>query len=177
MKNLLSIYEEIFRDTNSWKYYSSMIPINPFENHADSEEFIRNFIKFSGKAYDNLLYDDINPLEGKRINHIVSTFFLGKYIYLNIPSIKKPIDKIIEKYQIKMESNIEFSFLWFLICLFHDLGYRIENEKRYVNFEAFLSRNCSITSFLNRHVAVPKVYFNTYEAYFNYNIYSVTTSF
>lgn len=178
MKNLLSIYEEIFRDTNSWKYYSSMIPINPFENHEDAEEFIKNFIELSGKADDNILYNDIRYLDDKRINHIVSTFFLGIYIYYNIPIIKKQINKILKVYQKNNPySKIEFSFLWFLICLFHDLGYQIENNDSYSDFNDFLSRKCSVPHFLKSSVGVPGVYFNTYEAYFNYKIESVNKSF
>lgn len=179
MKNLLSIYEEIFRDTDSWKYYSSMNPVNPFENHEEAREFIMKFIELSGKADDNILYDDIKYLDNKRINHIVSTFFLGIYIYCNIPVIKKPIDKILKVYQTNNpKSKIEFSFLWFLICLFHDLGYRIENNNNsYSNFNDFLSRNCSVPYFLKSPVGVPKVYSNTYEAYFNYKIESKNECF
>ena len=178
MKNLLSIYEEIFRDIDSWKYYSSMIPVNPFENSARAKLFIKNFIQLSGKADDNLLYDDINPLEGKRINHIVSTFFLGIYIYNNISIIKYQINIILKVYQKNNPySKIEFSFLWFLICLFHDLGYQIETNDSYSDFNDFLSRKCSVPYFLKSSVGVPGVYFNTYEAYFNYKIKSVTKSF
>lgn len=175
MKNLLSIYEEIFRDTDSWKYYSSMTPINPFKNSADAKKFIKNFIELSGKADDNILYDDIKYLD----NHIVSTFFLGTYIYFNIPSIKEPIDKILKKHQSNNpKSKIEFSFLWFLICLFHDLGYWIENNNNsYSDFNDFLSRNCSVPYFLKSRVGVPVVYFNTYEAYFNYKIESKNECF
>lgn len=178
MKNLLSVYEEIFRDTECWKYYFSMTPINPFRNNADAKEFVKKFIELSGKADDNILYDGIDSLDDKRISHIVSTLFLGTYLYRNITSIREPIDRLLEKYQEQNpDSTIKFSFLWFLICLFHDLGYNIEEIKKYDSYDDFLSQSCSVPSFLKSKVGVPDVYFNIYKAYFNYRLESKDKGF
>jgi|GEM_PF-671878 len=172
MRDLFTLYKELFQDSNSWKYYSKLT-INPFENNGMSKEFVKRFIELSGKDENNILYKEIDKLEPKRIKHIVSTFFLGTYLYFNIPSIRNPIDKILKRYQEQnLESTIRFSFLWFLICLFHDLGYNIEENNKYNSFDDFLIHNCSVPSYLNSRVGVPKVYFNTYKAYFNFRLTS-----
>lgn len=31
----------------------------------------------------------------------------------------------------KVDTDYEFSYLWFLVCLFHDMGYAIENDWTY----------------------------------------------
>lgn len=170
MKEISQIYREIFTDHSSWRYYSKM-NTNPFESDYATKEFISRFIELSGKANENPLYENINKLENKRIRHIVSIFFLGTYLYYNVKSIKESIDKVIARFKKQNPySRIEFSFIWFLICLFHDLGYSIEDHENYTDFDDFI--NGKVKYFLKERVGVPSFYEDVYQNYFNYRINS-----
>lgn len=170
LKNLLWIYKEIFSDESKWKYYSKM-NVNPFNSDCETELFIASFIELSGKAQNNPLYNNIKNLEKTRIRHIVSTYFLGIYLYFNLIPIKKSIDVVMNRFKKQNpDSKIEFSFIWFLICLFHDLGYSIENNEKFKNFDDFI--NGKIKYFLNKSVGVPPLFEKVYKNYFNYRLNS-----
>ena len=78
------------------------------------------------KKYNTLL-SEINELDNVRCNHIINTFLLGIALYEECDNFKIQIDKNIEKY-VNEEFKKDFFFFWFLICLFHDLGYAEENK-------------------------------------------------
>lgn len=170
MGNLLEIYNQIYSKKSKWRYYSKM-NINPFNSDHDTKDFITRFIELSRKAEENPLYDNIDKLDDQRIRHIVSTFFLGTFLYYNVPKIKGSIKVVIDRFQNQNpNSKIEFSFIWFLICLFHDLGYSIENHKNFRNFDDFISGK--VKYFLNERVGVPALYENVFKNYFNYRLKS-----
>ena len=172
-KSFKVLLNEIFADDNKWNYYvNSDIAINnPFDCGHNAKEFIKNFIKLSGKSSSsNILYKKIDGLEDYRAIHIVSTFFFGIYIYENSNLFKSKISKELKKYQDKSKyhSNVEFAFVWFICCLFHDLGYEFEDDKnpKHSCFYDFYKEN-NLKS-LNRVVGVPKLYKNIHKDYFNY---------
>jgi hypothetical protein len=47
--------------------------------------------------------------------------------------------------------KIDFPYVWFLTCLFHDLGYEIENENilTYGNIDDLVSKSKKLNSFLS----------------------------
>jgi len=170
MRNLFDIYNDVYSDKSKWRYYSKM-NINPFSSDYDTKEFVTRFIELSAKAQENPLYDNIDKLDNQRIRHIVSTFFLGIYLYYNVPKIKGSIDIVIYRFKKQNpDSKIEFSFIWFIICLFHDLGYSIENHNTYKDFDGFISGK--VKYFLKEPVGVPTLYKNVYKDYFNYRLNS-----
>lgn len=170
MKNLFDTYIEVFKDEKKWKYYTHL-ESNPFNSVEESREFIARFIELSGKAHENPLYKNIEKLDDKRIRHIISIFFLGIHLYNNSSAIKIPIDKVISRFKIQNPSSIiKFPFIWFLICLFHDLGYTIEETEKYKDFEEFIYGK--VKYFLNQRVGVPALYERTYKNYFNYRLKS-----
>lgn len=170
MKDILQIYKDVFTDRSKWRYYSHM-DIDPFDSDSSTKEFITRFIELSGKAQENPLYDNIDKLDNQRVRHIVSTFFLGTYLYFNVQEIKIPIDVVIKRFKKQNpNSKIEFSFIWFLICLFHDLGYSIENNENYLNFDGFIDGK--VKYFLKERVGVPALYESVYKDYFNYRLNS-----
>lgn len=174
MRDLLKIYRCLYDDKKKWKYYSKM-NICPFDSDYHTKEFITRFIELSGKAQQNPLYKNIYKLEYQRLRHIVSTFFLGTYLYYNIPKIKEPIDLVISRFKKQNpNSKIEFSFIWFLICLFHDLGYFIEDNDNYNNFDDFIGNK--VKYFLKERVGVPPLYEKIYKDYFNYRLSSPNNS-
>lgn len=170
MEEILLIYREIFADSSKWKYYSRM-NTNPFESDYDTKHFIARFIELSGKANENPLYENIDRLDNMRIRHIVSIFFLGTYLYNNVKPINDSIDKVISRFKKQNpNSKIEFSFVWFLICLFHDLGYSIEDRENYNDFDEFI--NGKVKYFLKEKVGVPSFYEDVYKNYFNFRLKS-----
>ena len=144
---------------------------NPFESDYDTKHFIARFIELSGKANENPLYENIDRLDNMRIRHIVSIFFLGTYLYNNVKPINDSIDKVISRFKKQNpNSKIEFSFVWFLICLFHDLGYSIEDRENYNDFDEFI--NGKVKYFLKEKVGVPSFYEDVYKNYFNFRLKS-----
>ena len=92
-------------------------------------------------------------------------------MYNNSSVIKNPIDKIISRFKTQNPfSVIEFPFIWFLICLFHDLGYTIEDTEKFKDFDEFIDGR--VKYFLNQRVGVPSLYERTYKNYFNYRLKS-----
>jgi len=122
---------ETFENDGTWNYYANgeIYRINPFKSTVESIEFIKKFITLSGKNAQEL-FNKINELDDRAV-HVVSTFFLGVYIYENSDLIKCSIDNKMKKYRDnrRYKSDIKFCFIWFLICLFHDLGYSFEKNK------------------------------------------------
>lgn len=165
MTDLLKIYQDLFADNGKWRYYNKL-NIDPFLSIENSKEFVSKFIELSGKADDNPLFDNIIKLDDKRIKHIVSTYFLGIYLYHNSDKIKCLADKIVNRYQSQnLDSRIKFSFIWYLICLFHDLGYGIENNQTFKSFDEFIEGK--VMYYLKERVGVPLVFEKTYVNYFN----------
>ena len=170
MSDVLKIYQDLFDDHKKWRFYSKL-NTNPFLSIENSREFVSKFIELSGKADGNILFDDIIKLDDKRIMHIVSTYFLGIYLYQNSDKIKYLADKIVDRYQSQNPNSIiKFSFIWFLICIFHDLGYNIENNLTFESFEKFIDGK--VKYFLKERVGVPSVFERTYVNYFNFRIKS-----
>lgn len=171
-KSFKEIIDETFEDKGSWDYYSdtkSPNPdYNPMESVGKSGKFLIDFIELSGKA-ENELVMEIDKLK-ERTTHVVSAFFIGHYIYKNT-RYKTLIDNQIENIKPNgLESDVSFPFVWFLTCLFHDLGYMIEEFDclKYENFNELLS---SIENKLpeNRN-GIPKFYNQIYKNYFDYRI-------
>src|ERR1035437_2288280 len=132
-KSFKQILYANLKDKDKWNYYcdQDISNFNPFNSEDDSKRFIKKFISLSEKAETNELFKKIEGLNGRAM-HVVSTFFLGIYLYENsIISIKKEVDNeilnLIGKY--KIESDIKFSFIWFIAYLFHDLGYEFEDDE------------------------------------------------
>lgn len=167
MKVFKQILEETFDSTDSWNYYSrEMIFIYPFNSDIDSKLFIKSFLDISGKTA--VVFNElIDKLPDGRAVHIVSTFFLGHYFYLT-PTFKNKIDKEITQLTkgLKIETNVEFSYIWFLVCLFHDIGYAIEEGK--MPLDETIEQLISAKSSLEVITGIPKFYGIIYKNYFKY---------
>ena len=162
------IIEKTFLNQESWNYYSEKdFKTNPMLSEKESKNFIENFIKLSGKS-KNLLSKEINNI-GNRATHIVSTFFIGHYIYKNT-NFKDLIDNELKKNVKKWEtkSEVTFPFIWFLTCLFHDLGYTIEKYEKvkYLSLKDLKDK----TGDLGEIDGIPNFYGEVYEDYYRYRI-------
>ena len=171
-----NIIEDTFRKNKEWKYYSEKVfeYDNPIKNDENSKKFIKDFIELSEKQGNslqrtNFLQKQVENI-GNRATHIVSTFFIGHYIYQKT-NFKEQIDAYLKKkgeeeWQIK--SSISFTFVWFLTCLFHDLGYTIEKYEK-VKYSSLKDLKDK-TRDLDKVDGIPNFYGEVYENYYSYRI-------
>lgn len=156
MDTLHDLYGKIVSD-KKWNYYSlqnSIISnIHDISNHEYCKEFIKQMIKVSGKEATPFS-DYIDDLDEQRLKHIVSCFFLGHVFYGNFPYISKHINSALDKIKLKNDlyeqSKDKFSYIWFLCCLFHDLGYVIEGNDKHDDKLNIPSKN--------KVLGIPKIY-------------------
>lgn len=130
----LEIIRNTYQDRDGWNYYSDQDFPENIESPEECKQFVRVFFSKSGKAG---CLTDIVPnwraIPEERWMHIVFTFFIGVFFYENNEKIKKSVDKQLGglSKRIHPVSDVKFQFVWFLICLFHDLGYVIESAKQH----------------------------------------------
>lgn len=156
MKSYHDILQETFRHPEWWNYYNSSIleSLDIFDS-KDCYRFANDFFHNSGKATSlNTLLIQIDKLESSRCQHIVYTYLLGIYFYNNSKKIKYTIDQKINRY------NKEFPFIWFLICLFHDLGSSNEN--------ACIEESITDSIALRQPSGIPRFYKDLYKNYYEY---------
>ncbi len=130
--NFKELIKEAFRQ-KEWNYYSDeFIEKLNIEKSDDCREFIRKFFAVSGKAGELNSIDVIKSLTDERCQHIVYVFLLGVGVYNKCVGVKSLIDEQIQQYveRYKCKSDVNFYFIWFLCCLFHDLGYQVENSDK-----------------------------------------------
>lgn len=169
MKTLFDIINDL--PENLWNYYEGInnnIQIEkPFIITSDYKRFIVNYFKRGGKI-DIFESCNIN-IEGLRLpNHICSVFFLGIIIYNNTSLHKK----------YKIENNApgyeSFPFIWFLIALFHDNAYQIEEDKdlaRSINNIEDLKTLYGIENFFfDKKSTKCQQLINSREKYFSYRL-------
>lgn len=117
-----------------------------------------------GDKHYNHLLKDIDKLDYVRCAHIINTFLLGKFLYENCRSIEECVNDNIRRY-VKNNFKKDFYFFWFLICLFHDLGYVEENKGK--ESDAF-PNNLNQINILADVDGVPNLYKEVYLDYYNY---------
>lgn len=132
--SIKDLIQETFDKHEYWDYYSDSFSVDNIVNPRKCKEFINRFFSVSGKAgclVDIINIDELLKNHPERCQHIVYVFLLGIGIYNKNSKIKKLIDKRIQYYSQKYDckSNVNFIFIWFLCCLFHDLGYIKEYSK------------------------------------------------
>lgn len=127
METLLQKFsDEINNHGDFWNYYNQNFG-NILENTQCARKFIYRFFANGGKDY--ILDEWINEQDeniGMRNLHTVNVFFIGVYLQR----------KIDENLKIKSRSSedYKFSYIWYLLCLAHDLGYEYENcSQMYLN--------------------------------------------
>jgi hypothetical protein len=167
MKTIREHFNSLGQD--DWDYYNDFtnrVLENPFfvDNHT---RFIKKYFARSGKEIVlNLI--DIKDNEIKKANHTNSIFFLGILFH----------KKIFKDKDFFMKYNApgykEFPFIWFLTCLFHDLGMKYEYDeteltKKIVDFD-LLKKELNITNCLldEKITGIDKTLFSNIRQYFNY---------
>lgn len=171
-RSFKNIIDETFRNSKSWDYYADVsidFDYNPMDSIENAKKFLKKFISIAGKG-EGLLYQEIDKLK-ERATHVVAAFFIGHYVYNNIDSLKKLIDSEIKKLvnENEVKSDVCFSFIWFLTCLYHDLGYEYE-EKEIPEFKDYDALSKSVENHLLQINGIPKFYNQIYKNYFKYRL-------
>lgn len=120
LDQILKYYSEHYKE---YQYYKSMqLDLSGvLESSDEAYDFIKEYFGIGGK--ENLFLKIPRQYERdvkERAIHIVSTFFLGLKIAecMGIDTMKRN------------EESVSFLYLWFLSCLYHDIGYCFENHSR-----------------------------------------------
>ncbi|MBE9468009.1 MAG: hypothetical protein IMY72_06765 [Bacteroidetes bacterium] len=163
MKTLETYYNDLFNKPEKWNYYGGKLS-NPIYNNS-YDNFLKEYIKPSGKGDSNPLMETLNRVDYK--GHVFSVFFLGILLYENCKKIRDQIDIKIKYYKkVNNHSEISFSFIWFIISLFHDSGYRFEEKNEYKKIE-----HVDIDYKLKKYKGgIPKQISNTWRDYFKYKL-------
>ena len=155
MKNLYQTMSDYFKNNPmDWNYYLNELELP--KNINDARNFIKDFFAYGGKSY--LIHDIIQECEPLRINHTLSVFFIGLLIKNSSYDDLKIIDD-------NQNEIFEFSYLWFLVSLFHDMGYVQEKDWTYKFEYRKKSKNFQNRMRINNHSI------NKFNKYHNYNTY------
>ncbi len=125
MKNLKEILSETYNHKAWWNYYSGENGFDIFSSDG-CKDFVKSFFLKSGKA-DLFRFLPKRDLCSERWQHIVYVFLLGIYIYQK-SSYHGAIEDEIKVLNDKSKTDVKFEFVWFLICLCHDLYHSSEDD-------------------------------------------------
>lgn len=131
MKSMHELFDEYLAEKNIWDYYEDSW--NDIPNIVDliekGEDFIKSILK-NGKKLNSMTDKHISELSKTlRVSHTVAIYFFGLLIYNGIEAIKSSINNFINIKNVELEVDKEFSYYWFLICFFHDIGYLFEGKE------------------------------------------------
>lgn len=123
MKSLYQFIDEM--NLGEWHYYfgldNNFEAQKPFVDNLNYSSFIVDYFQRGGKVQ---IFESCNirPQDLRLPNHICSVFFLGVLLY-NRTGFSK-------SYKLAKNSPgyETFPFIWFLIALFHDNAYQMEDE-------------------------------------------------
>lgn len=116
MDSYKKILDSVFNDdTYNWWYYENLnrTDFDKFKLKESSRELIEKIYHAGGK--DSFFSELDSDLNEQRCAHMVSAFFIGHYFVRHLSVF----------YKLKKDCN--FSWLWFLCCLYHDAYF--VNEK------------------------------------------------
>ena len=145
MKTIESLYNEIISSPSKWIYWDyndnivdeikNIIPdFSSMYNEGRAERLIMKLLRAGNKAEGSLV-NNVKLLTEERKRHVVSLFFIGHLFYDRIKVIREYVNAQIKSLDFPqpedepVDSQRLFSFLWILLCLFHDLGYAYEEGK------------------------------------------------
>ena len=128
MQNFIKTYSCTYTDNKTM----CLIPNPKYSIDKNSQiEYICEVLQRHEKEHLYDIRNKLYELNDKRVLHIKSCFHLGIYFYEN-NEIKKNIDNVItwllENDNPKEQVQGRFKFVWMLICMFHDIGYVIEEK-------------------------------------------------
>ena len=118
MKTISAIYDEIFSDENNF-YYPNVKALR-IKDWTEQEALI--FIKTYFEVGSKEIFCKQNMLEKyNRAVHTVSLYALGIFLYEKM-GINCKINNVIG-------GKDSFLYIWYMTCLYHDMGYVYENSQ------------------------------------------------
>ena len=118
----MTLYKELRNEMENhkefWNYYNVNFG-DAFQNQTAARDFIYKYFAGGSKLHSlDIWTKSIDQYIEMRNVHTVNVFFIGIFL-------QRRID---ENISIKSEvsSDYPFSYLWYLLCLAHDLGYTYE---------------------------------------------------
>lgn len=144
----MSLYDELLKVyENENTHYYNRINVNPIKTPNESFQFIKQYFSegFKSKVFDF-------PIEKKfkcngKHKHTVSLYYLG---ILMRDLVEKELEEFLIKNICKNNSKklgFDFSYIWFLCCLYHDVAYVYENE-------AIISSDIELKDFLDKELEI-----------------------
>ncbi|MBR3434893.1 MAG: hypothetical protein IKG88_03285 [Bacteroidales bacterium] len=165
MDTLANKYAEILRTTH-WEYYYGHPNMSIFEDDK-CKLFIKSYLQEAGKTKTPIL-GYLNEISVNRTIHILSCFLLGILVYNGSRYIKKNIDKFMERIPTTRQASKQnqFLYIWMLVCLFHDFGYAVEENKKQITKQEILKL---IKQMPTKIKGVPRLY--SKKLLYRYNTY------
>lgn len=114
------LQDEIRNHRDFWNYYDMKVE-DVCKKEKSASKFIYKFFESGSKSYairEWMEYSD-DSMQMRNI-HTINVFFIGVFL-------QRKIDENIA-IKSEMSSDYTFSYLWYLLCLGHDLGYIYENH-------------------------------------------------
>lgn len=140
IKTLKEEFSYLVEDEDLWKYYAmkgntTLSVEDVFSKNGANDFICKYFIDGGKQGIWNSVSDAVSDI---RKIHTVSVFLLGILIKNKLNIATKPEDVIAE-----YDEYRNFLYFWFLTCLYHDVGYCIED-----NSEKYLLEYCSMQKFI-----------------------------
>ena len=120
MYSLMYLYKKLIENVCEWSYYFNAphLTVDTLLSSDRSFNFIKEYFKCGGKAEVFNVHHIMKHEEIKeRSPHIISTYLLGILIAKCFGIDLHTCDC----------NRINFKYIWFLACLYHDIGYVYEN--------------------------------------------------
>ncbi len=129
-----------------WLYYTQDFAYINFEQaYCDSFEFVQKYFNLGGKSgfLPETIFGNANDKADRkeydlRAKHVVSTYFLGIYLFKKIKFFKPGKTSLLAE---KNNKN-EFLWAWFLCSLYHDAFYNCEKDDSNTNTDIERIRDC-----------------------------------
>lgn len=162
-----NIYKSILKKSNVWNYYNKDIIVPNISDIDDCYQFITAYIKYSEKSRTSLFkwVDYLKEHSPRRLSHIVSAFFLGLWFYhykrnnYVHDAIKNELSRM-KCFELNSDDiDKQFTYLWFMATLFHDLGYFAEDKQE---GEPLYNHTIPFVG------SVPSFYSEIYEKYYKF---------
>ncbi len=122
MKTLKKMYKDLICNKAEWSYYDCApeLEYDTLYREDASFEFIKRYFSLGGKeaVFKDSYLEKNSEILSQRAPHIVSTYLLGIIIAKSLEIDLNSIDG----------NRINFKYLWFLACLYHDIGYSYEKK-------------------------------------------------
>ena len=149
MNSLYDIFYSINESNDRWRYYENanidtILAFGNSPNENSPAKTIKAYFDAGGK-FDLLrdVEDSFESIPDWRAEHILSTFLLGIHFFENIEYIRCAFNDLAETNQTRRT----WLYIWFLTCLYHDIGYIYETDSK-IHFHK------SINSFLPSKLSV-----------------------